>query len=157
MEDFLYKKEDNLGGVIRFNIVRVSDVQSIDNAISHKINSPIVLKTGKRWYCGYGTMATLSYAEPEESSSAGPLYKRVFSGFFPKDDAEIDLLFAEMRNDRFIIDYTDSNGLRKIIGSLAEPLRFTSSLNTKQQTSELAGHSFTFYGDGTHKAYVYSI
>lgn len=157
MTDFPFKKEDNLGGVPRFNFVKVSDVQSIGIAVNHKIIAPVVLKTGKQWYCGYGTLGTVGYSEPEESSSAGTLYKRAFSGFYPKDDADIDLLFSEMRHEKFLIDYTDNNGLRKLIGSIAEPLRFTSSFSTKQQASELAGHTFSFYGDGTHKSYVYFI
>lgn len=155
MKDINRPLFENLGGIIKFNFVPIEHVDSIDIPIKGIITQPVSLASGKQWFSGYGTLGSISFTETPEKTNAGELFKRVFTAFCPKDDEEIDTLFNEMRNMQFLLDYTDSNGLRKLIGSIDEPLKFSASLNTKSQMQELAGHSISFFGDGTHKSYVY--
>jgi hypothetical protein len=145
----------NLGGVLRFNFVDVNDVLSIPIPTNSILFSALSLKPGKQWYAGYGTLGTMSYTEPSELTSAGTLFKRLFVASCPKDGYTNSNLFNEMRNKQFLLDYTDSNGFRKLIGSIDEPLFFDSVLNTKSKMAELSGSVIRFYGDGSHKAYEY--
>ncbi len=62
-----------------------------------------------------------------------------------------------MRNKKFIVKCTNSNGIKLLIGSIQEPLKFSAALASKTQIAELAGYSITFYGDGTLPAMVYDI
>lgn len=155
MNDINQPFGDNLGGVLRFNFIDVNDIESIDVAVNSMVLQAVTLKTAKQWFAGYGTRGSIGYSETPEITNAGTLYKRQFVAFCPKDGPDNDDLFNEMRNKQFIIDYTDGNGLRKLVGSLEEPLFFSATLNTKTNTPELAGHSISFYGDATYKAYVY--
>ncbi|OFY87859.1 MAG: hypothetical protein A3F72_03020 [Bacteroidetes bacterium RIFCSPLOWO2_12_FULL_35_15] len=157
MDDITLFEDDNLGGIIRFKIAKADDVESIDDAIDGAITTEITLKANCRWYEVYATLGTIGYAEPTEDTNSGTVYKRNISAFSPKDTIEKTKIFNEMRNGKFIVDYTDSNKLRKIIGSIEEPVRFKYSLNTKSNIPELAGYNISFFGDGTHPAYVYDI
>lgn len=157
MQDIKQPIGNNLGGVITFNFIDVKNVLSIPTPVNSMIIQPVVLQPGEHWYVGYGTLGTIGYSEPSEFTNAGTLYKRMFVAFAAQDSAINSILFNEMRNGQFLIDYKDSNGLRKLIGSIEEPLFFSANLNTKTNMPELAGHAVGFYGDGTHKAYVYNI
>lgn len=157
MNDINKFSGENLGGLIRFNFAVVSDILTIEEAVDSKISKVIKMKPGTRWYSGYATLGTMSFTEPTEETNAGPIYKRSFNAFCPKDDEEKTDLFARMRNEKFILDITDSNCLRKIIGSINEPLSFKSTLNKKANMPELAGYAISFFGDGTHPSYIYNV
>lgn len=155
MDDINEYSGDNLGGVIGFKFIPVTDVQSIENPIDHVITTAVVLKTNKRWFSAYATQGTIGYSETSEQTAHGEVFKQQLVAIIPKDDKDKAVLFNKMRNQKFIVDYTDSNGLRKLIGSLEEPLFFSSSANTKTEMSGRNEHSITFYGTGTHKAFIY--
>jgi hypothetical protein len=157
MRDFIQPFSDNLGGIITFKFIPSEDIDTIEMALNGVIEQEITLKSGKQWYCGYGTLGTIGYTEPGEESPAGTVYKRAFTAFYPKDNSEMNFLFQEMRNRLFVIDYRDSNGLRKVVGGIEEPLKFLSALNTQTDVPGRSGHNISFYGDGTYKAYTYNI
>lgn len=157
MKDFAQPDGNNLGGVLTFNFIPVDDVSSFPNLVNNKIVSPITLKTGAMWFKGYSTLEKTKFQEPDDDTPAGTIFKKAFTGFYPKDTEEINILFNQMRNRKFIVDYTDMNHVRKIIGTISEGLKFSSTLNTGEKVADLAGHSFKFYGDGTAKAFIYDI
>lgn len=148
---------DNIGGVLRFNFIDVNDVDIIPDPIEGKIIEVVTLKEGKQWYCGYGTLDTIGYTESSEQTSSGTIYKKQFVASCPQDSADNGSLFEENRHKKFILDYTDSNGLRKLVGTIDEPLFFLSVLNTQTNRVSLAGHSITFYCDSTHKSPQYDV
>jgi len=155
MDDINRFEGDNMGGLIRFDFALAKDIESIEEPVDSVICGAVIMKPGTRWYCGYATRGTIGYTEPTEDTSAGPVYKKSFSAFCPKDDQEKTSLFARMRNELFVIKFLDSNLQCKIAGSLTEPLSFKYVLNTKTNMSDLAGYAINFYGDGTHEAYLY--
>lgn len=157
MADITQPIGNNLGGALRFNFINVNDVLSIPTPVNSVVSSAVVLKPGKVWSAGSATLGTMGYSEPSELTSAGTIYKKTFIAFCPEDNAANNDLFNANRNGQYIVDCTDSNGLRKLIGSIDEPLSFSSALNTKTNIPELAGTAISFYGDGSHKSYVYDI
>lgn len=157
MNDFILPDGSNLGGILAFNFVPVDDVSSFPEVVNGKIIKPLTLNADGQWFCGYSTLEKTKYTEPDEDSPAGKVFKKVFSGFYPKDTEEMAILFNKMRNRKFIIDYTDMNHIRKIVGTVEEGLKFSSSFSTGEKVVDLAGHSFRFYGDGSAKAYIYDI
>ncbi|MES2590888.1 MAG: hypothetical protein V4608_03300 [Bacteroidota bacterium] len=156
MGDINRPEGDNLGGILRFKFIDVNDVLSIALPINSAILSTVQLKPGKSWSSGYGTLETIGYSEPGEITDAGTIYKRMFVAFCPYENAYSDDLLHIMRNRQFLVDYTNANGVRKLIGSINEPLFFLGALNTKTKSSDLAGYSISFFSDSSHKAYVYS-
>ena len=158
MNDINRHEGDNLGGVVSFNFIPVQDVESLTMPIEHRIVEPLQLKTGKYWYCGFATLGTIGFTEESQQTPNGEVYKQKFAAIRPKDDKDISLLLNEMRNQKFIIDYTDANGQRKLIGTTDEPLFFSSVLNTKTSVAGRNEHTLIFYrDDATHKAYIYDI
>ncbi len=157
MRDINRPSGNNLGGVIRFNFIDVNDVLSIAETIDGCVNEVVKLKDGGQWYAGYGTQNTIGYKEPPEPNPNGPIYKKSFVAMCPQDSSDNKDLFREMRNKRFIVDLTTSNGIRLLAGTLEEPLQFTAILDTKIQVPELAGYSIAFYGDGSLPTPVYSV
>lgn len=157
MNDINRLEGDNLGGIVRFKFIPVDDIRIIDDAVAGVVSVEITLQASKKWFCAYATLGTMGYTESPTNSSAGTIFSRQFSAFIPKDSAEINAQLNEMRDVRFVLDYTDSNGLRKIVGSIEEPLNFSSSLNTQSDMPGRNGHNIVFSGDATHKAYVYDI
>jgi len=157
MEDLNELKNDNIGGIIRFNFIPVQDVQSISTPLNNKVLEPIEVKEYKRWYCAYATRGTMGYTEEQTDTPNGNIFKRKFVAVCPQDSDEMCDTLNLMRNQRFILDYTDANGLRKLVGTIDEPLFFTSTLNTKTDMNGRNEHAISFYGDASHKAYVYDI
>jgi hypothetical protein len=157
MEDLNQLKNDNVGGIIRFNFIPVQDVDSIVMPVNNKVLEPLEVKEGKRWYCAYATLGTIGYTEEQSDTDNGGIFKRKFTAICPQDNDEMTDTLNAMRNQRFIIDYMDANGLRKLVGTIEEPLFFTSTLNTKTDMRGRNEHVISFYGDASHKAYVYDI
>lgn len=157
MNDIKPFSGDNIGSIKQFSFIPVTDVESIDFPIKGKIVKPILLKSKARWYEGYSTLETALFTEPSEQTANGTIFKPKFVGVVPRDSAELTALFEEMKNARFILDYTDRNGIRKLVGSIDEPLFFTSELVVPSAVAQRNQHNITFYGITTEKAYVYDI
>lgn len=157
MDDVKQFSGDNIGGLLRLNFIPVSDIESIDEPYEHRITVPVELKENKRWFSLYATLGTMSFTESGSKTSDGELFDKKITATCPKDRADISALFNEMRNEQFVIDYTDTNGERKLVGSLEEPLQFSSNLNTKEGIEGRNEHVISFFGVGTHKSYFYDI
>lgn len=146
---------DNIGGLESFQFIPVGDVASIARAKDHVITELVTLDTGKAWLDAYVTLGSLAYSEGKNKTIHGNHYNRSLVGFVPKDTEALAELFDEMGDVRFIIDYTDNNGVRKLIGSLDSPLVFSSQLSTGNDAAARNGHFITFSGNSPHKAYIY--
>lgn len=155
MKDIEAFTGDNMGGIEKFRYIPADDVEEIPEANNHLIEDVIILKAGKQWYNAVCTLGTTGYSEKQAETDQGQSYDKSLTGFVPKDSPEMAALFDEMENQRYIIDYTDNNGYRKIIGSLTEPVRFKADGETKTDASGRNGHVITFYSLGSHKSYFY--
>lgn len=153
MRDINARDGQNLGGIIRFRFIPVSLVEAV--VVTAGVVTQVVLPRGVDWFNGWAKQNTAGYSEPGTMSNAGTIYKRMFVAFCPQEGQNDDL-FNEMRNQQFLIDYTNSNGVRKLIGNMEEPLSFEEGLNTQNNVPGLAGSSIKFFGDGTFKALVYA-
>lgn len=157
MEDIFKHNDDNLGGIYAFKYIPISEVASLPAAIDGKVFEPLLTKDSGRWYEFYATPGTLGFSELKETSPHGDYYKAKFSGFVPKDRSDLIDAFSKMRNNKFIIDYTDYNGVRKIIGTIDEPLLFKESLDTGVNVPNRNGTSFEFTGELRYKSPEYFI
>ena len=157
MNDINKFTDDNLGGVMLFKFIPIEDVQEIPGAVNYFINTAVVLKTTCRWYEFYGTTGTIELAEDSVETDAGTYYKKSLKAISPKIRTELDALFNEMKNRQFILDVIDNNGIRKIIGSLAEPLKFKEKSSTKNEASQRNEYAIEFFGEGVEKSFTYNL
>ena len=157
MKDIVKHCDDNLGGIYVYRVAIVDDIQSMSEPIDGKVLEPIVLKTGKVFYDIYATEGSTKFSEDSTESSHGDYYKAKLSSFVPKDRTEVTDTLNKMANKKFIIDYTDNNSHRKLIGTIANPMQFRNSLATGEKVPNPNGHTIEFYGDLLEKSPTYFV
>lgn len=148
---------DNIGGSNALKFAYVDDVESIPDAIMQTVDQAIVMKTGKRFYDLPFTIETLGFTDTQSDSENGAMYEKSVKGFCPCDVSTNAAAFNYMENSRFILVVNDNNGLRRIIGTVAEPLQFKADRVSPAVTAETPGYNFSFYGQGAQQAYIYDV
>jgi hypothetical protein len=157
LNDITRHSSDNLGGVNAFKFVPAKGVNPLPASLNGAIHHELTLKDGYRWYTGYCTEFTMNYKESPVQSEHGLAYKKTFSGKVPNDRSDLTWLFDEMKDQGFILDITDNNGQRKIVGNPDEPVYFVSTLDTKAEMAQRNEHEIVFEGEGIDKAPFYNI
>lgn len=137
---------DNLGGIFLFRVIPVDDVQSIPLLVDGKVCEPVILKTDKRWFDVYGTEGTMKYLEEPQTSEHGDFYKASITSFIPKGRSEVKAVLDEMKNKNFIIDIIDNNSFRRLVGTIAEPLKFSVGYDSGNKVTTSNGYSISFSG-----------
>lgn len=157
MEDINKHCDDNLGGVQPFKFIPVDDIASMVEPINSKVLEPVTLKALARWFNCYATEGTIKYNEEKQQSPHGDYYKAKLTAFIPKDRAEVIEQLKQMNNKLFVIDYTDNNGLRKLVGTIDNPLSFSDTIDTGDNASKRNGYTIEFSGELLKKAPTYFI
>lgn len=148
---------DNLGGINSIQFIPVEDVISIPDPYGNKIIKPVVLGTGKRLFNAYATRGTIRYTQNPRITAAGTIYDKKLVASIPKEYAENEELYFQMRNRQFIVVYRNNNNIRKILSTLSEPLKFTADLDTGADVPNKNAHSITFFGEGSKPALFYNV
>jgi len=154
MNNFPNPPLDNIAGIASFNFVEVEKVNSIPFVINNKITSSIVLKDGYLWFKGYSSIDSLEYSEPIKQSNHGNFIEAELKGFVP-ESPEILQLFTKMDGRRFILHLTDNDNLKKIAGTIEQPLTFLCDFET-QTVSGNKGYKYHFKGLLTKRAPIYT-
>lgn len=149
MTDLLFTPSNNIGGSLLLKFAPVAGIQ----AMSAPATS-VQFRTGYRWYAAYGTPGTKGFEEDEEETDNGPVWTVRLTAFLPGDSAERRQALAEMVRHRFVVEVEDNAGLRRRVGSLAEPLQFSYKFTTGEQTADRRGATLTFRGSLTRPALV---
>ena len=157
LNDITRHTDDNLGGLNAFKIVSAKAVTSLPSVVNGAIQHQLTLLPGHRWLSVYCTEFTMNYKEVPIDSEHGAAFKKTLTGKTPKDRAELTQLFNEMKDQGFIIDYTDNNGQRKLVGSPQEPMYFKPALDTKAEMAQRNEHELVFEGEGIDKSPFYNI
>jgi hypothetical protein len=156
-KDILKHSGDNLGGNFGFRFLFVESIQAIPETIGGTIHAEVTLQAGTRWMDCRCTEESMNYKEDPQESDHGSYFYKEFSAFIPKERPEtVDFLNAN-KNRRFILDITDNNGSRRLVGTREEPMYFRSSHDTKDKVSGINGNRIVFYGDGEFKSPFYDV
>lgn len=156
MQDILRNNGDNSGGVGILYVIPVTDVISIPDAVAQIISSAITFAPYKTWTKIECTLESINFTEPQTNGDNGQQYAPTVTAFVANDSDAVAALFAEMENQEFILLINDSNEKVKLVGSVEEPMIFSSSLDTGTKWSDRNGHTINFAGDTSHKAYFYT-
>lgn len=145
----------NLGGIDQFWFIAVDQVQSIPDEESNVIEQDIQLVGDAKFNVGYATQETLQFTENQNRDAQGNFYEQSLSGFYPKDQENIASLFEGMAAERFIVIFRDNNGYYKLLGSLANPCKFTATFESGDSANGRNGYSFEFTRTDVEKAPFY--
>lgn len=155
--DIIRQVSDNIGSVIAFEFLEIKGVSVIPPTVRATIWNAVELVDGYRWQKGYGTEGTMSFKDEPANSENGGYHKKIFSANVPKDRPEINDLFNSMQNKKFILQIMDANGLKKLIGTIDEPLTFKSGYDTKANFQGRAEYQISFEGEGVDKSPFYNV
>jgi hypothetical protein len=145
----------NLGGIDQFWFIAVDQVQSIPDDDENVILQDIQLVGNAKFSVGYATQETLQYTENQNRDAQGNFYEQSLSGFYPKDQEGVANLFEGMAAERFIVIFRDNNGYYKLLGSLANPCKFTATFESGDSANGRNGYSFEFTRTDVAKAPFY--
>lgn len=144
-----HEKNSNLTPIIcKVEYAFLSDVIGIN------IGSPATYRQvqfipHKSWNEIYNTPGRVSYEEPSVKSSAGTLFEQKLELFYPGDDVKDLSEFDNYEEQRFIVKFTYSNGVSKLLGGKTSPCRFEKNLSTSE-----SGSTITFYKNSVSRAFV---
>lgn len=149
--------DDNIGGLELLEFALANDISSIPDAINMLVTTAIVMKSGKRFYECPFTLESAGFSETASDTPNGALYNKTVKVFVPCDNNANAHIFDQMENGRFIVVTKDNNGRQRIVGTVEQPLQVKIERNTQQAHGDTPGVTLTFYGEGTHQSYFYSI
>ena len=147
---------DNMGGVKSFQFIPTDHIKIFPRPVNGIITKRLTVKNSDhRFFEVYTTEDSIKFTEEEKYNKHGTFYDEILTGFTPKDEENMAVLFDEMEGFRYIIFYIDNNQNRKFIGSLESPLIFRQKFETKDEASGRNGYNITFSGRSSHKAFSF--
>lgn len=144
MQNFPSYNFENFGGAKGFNFIPVTDVSEIPYTINKTLNSSVLIKSGKSWYSGLAVLRSLAFSEKVIATNAGIHFEYLISGIYPRQNAEIASLFEDMQRRRFILDITDYNNERRLVGTISNGMRFSFEYQSGENVSQRPDYNFTF-------------
>jgi hypothetical protein len=144
MIDFPEINNEKMGGASSFNFIPQYSVSSIPNLSVNVITTPLVLKTGCAWLKGLSLPKSLTFNEVMKESDAGVLYEYTVTGSYPGQTPDLSALFAEMKPQPFVLDVTDNNNQRRLLGTLSNPVQFKYGYSSKDNPSQRPEYTFSF-------------
>lgn len=139
---------DNLGGIVSLQLARAADIESIPAPVAGVIYGLVVFKAGAGWVTWEVTMESANVDSSDRQSIHGHLKNNRLPFSVPKDRAGIKHQFELASEDEFILTYVDSNGIRKLLGSLEAPLRFAFNHSTGSRFADSNAYSCSFFFEG---------
>lgn len=157
MNDIEKTVTDNIGGANKLRFVPVSGIASIPSIYAGAIQSTVVLKAGYRWYDCYCTLGSLYYKDEQQDGEHGVSFKKEVGGSVPRPTDDLIEVFSTMDNGRFVLDVTDNNGHRRLIGTVEEPMYFKRMADTKAAPADKNEYRLLFSGAGTTESPGYNV
>jgi hypothetical protein len=157
MTDLLFDGANNIAGNFLIRFVPVAGVSSLPLPAPFGPTAG-VLPAGPtflpnfRWFTAYGTDQTKDVIEDESDTDSGPLWDVSIEFYLPGDSAARRLNLAEMARHRFLVAVEDNMGVKRLFGTLTEPLRFSYKFQVPKQIGDRRGAFITFRGTLTRVA-----
>lgn len=100
---------------------------------------------------------TGQYEEPQDDDEQGDVYKAKLTVLVARDAPDVQQAIDLYRQHRYFVAlFLDGNGLTKLVGSAAHPLRFTAGLNTGQRGGDANGYALSFAANQSDPAAFYA-
>lgn len=146
MEDFKKIWDARVAGIDAFEYVLVDDILTWPAGAALTLNEyTIALKANKKWGQGFALDSTLAFADTPAGGSQGKLFAKNFNGFLPHDHEDTASNFYTNQYKKFILKYTDRNGVKRIIGSPTHPLQLDFEFKLSPTHTGEKGWPFRFF------------
>lgn len=139
---------DNLGGIVSLQLARAADVESIPDPVNGIIYGQVVFKAGAAWITWEVSMESANVNSQSRQSIHGHFKNNRLPFTIPKDRAGLKHQFELASEDEFIVTYVDSNGTRKLLGSLDAPVRFAFNHDTGSRFADRNAYECSFFFEG---------
>ena len=106
------------------------------------------------WYPMPYVVGSGSWSEDQQQNPQGDYYRLNVSALLPADTAIVRGELNAMRNRRYLIRLT-RNGIKLLLGTPEQPLRFESRFDSGADSGDTRGHRITFTGNALRKSPSY--
>jgi hypothetical protein len=133
-------------------VLFLPEVDPLYNTITEKVR----LKEGRSWQRLPVPDRSRGLDEKQKGSDAGPFVESTVTGFLPFDSAKNEVMLKVMRYMRYIVVVTLANGIRKILGTLDNPVIFSRDFNSGAAAADDMGSpiQFTWVNDAGPDLYM---
>lgn len=161
MTDLLFDGATNIAGNYLIRFVPVVGVSSLplpaaSGPTAGLITSGPTFQDNYRWFTAYGTDFTKSVDEKQTETDNGPVWDIVIELFLPGDAPDRRVQLAELVRHRFLVAVEDNTGLKRLFGTLEEPLLLTYSFQVAKNPGDRRGYTLTFAGQLSRIAPAYT-
>lgn len=153
MDNFPNFLNENMGGLAIFKFVPVHDVSEIPYTINKVLTGAVTLQTDKQWYTGRALPRTLSFSEQQNTDGT---YTYTLSGSATGTDEDMVPLLDDISRREHLIDCTDFNQNRRLLGIIGNGAQFTWSHDTTSSPSGLNKFTYTFTVTLAEPAKIYA-
>lgn len=136
------------GGLKEFKFIPVRAVASIPDTDfeTNTVTAAPTLETDGQWFSGYFAEHSGGYGETKKEPGGDVWFDCKMVGFYPAASADTMNPMLQNMNDRYILDITDKQGNRRLVGTLQEPLDMAYEFMTRTSNAERKGVAFVFSG-----------
>jgi hypothetical protein len=149
------QEADNISGILTVSFLDVNDIVFIPPQVDHIITeSDIIIRSGASWLYFYGTPESIGFSCQSEEDNAGTTFTPALTLKYPREAAEIVAALEDMARRPMILITEDSNGIRKILGDVKNPMRMMFNPVKPAEAAGYNGYEVTFSGRYTHTPYL---
>lgn len=148
--------QDNLGGLVKIQVIRKDDVVSIPDPVDGIIYGDIEFQEGAGFVTWDVTLETSKISTDDHSGKEGSSKTNRLPFSVPKNRADIRSMFLKAEDDEFIVLFKDaSTGKTRIFGQLEAPVRFRFNHDSGDTFSSGNRYQGEFFYTGPDNIYEY--
>lgn len=149
-------KNENRGSLLLIEYIPFYGIEKFVPAATSVASAGLTLKPGYSWQKITCSEDTMGHQQDQTNSDEGESFSQQVIGFVTGDEIDIEYGLIDLKQKRFIVRITLTNGVRKIVGNPTEPLTFKAKSNTTELISGRPGTQITFSGDTLTRALFYT-
>ncbi|MGI4870644.1 MAG: hypothetical protein ACRYFX_05630 [Janthinobacterium lividum] len=136
----------NIGGVRALRVWPASNVR-LPAYTGSNLLTAITLLDPQNYADIWFLPDSAGFEEPQGDDAQGDLYKPSLQLLVAKDAPDVAEAVARLTAVRYLVAaYADGNGLTKLVGTPANPLRFSAGLETGKRATDRNGYPLTLAG-----------
>lgn len=148
------------GGGVALKIIEAAEVVNYNSfgfgIVDHVLSSPLVINAAAEWISVPILKAGVGFTETPLGTN-GTAYEVSLTVFVPGNDvANIDA-FHLLNGKRFLLDFTDNNDNRRLLGFNDMALKLSIAFNVPNSINNVSGHMLSFSGVVSSRAPKYSV
>jgi hypothetical protein len=145
MENLKLNQSDNLSGIVSIDAIPFMYASYIPNAVEGFINeADIVLIAGASFSTIEFQRNSAQESVEQVDTNGGSLFNYSLVARYPKDTPSATIIINEFCLKPLILKAIDTNGIKKLIGSIINPAKCKYKVPKSGNASGFNGYEFTF-------------